>query len=390
MLQTYRQLTLREQEKIQAASQNLKMARESLDRQDLPGARQHLLQLLDLNPENSEAALLLAEVHADLADIEKRQNAQQYLDRAQQALADKQYGEALSLFDKAQALDPDNLETNRLRAMVLAEQVTAEQQKMRVEKIAAVQKALERGEFTTAVQQAEVGLRTFPNDPALQQLHARANQSVEAARRKKHLAEQVELARTLSEQGDVAGASRILTTLREADPHEPRVQALTQSLARLEKRLDRERLRDAELDRARALMRDNRHDEARRVLLEARDRFGRTAPLQGLLNFLAKEVKRLEEEAKVQDILREAAELIQADAPEKATKLLGKAARKYNKPVISEELNRASKLTRETEERHKFLERATVLVKKKLWAQAISLLGEAPETYRQLPRYQEL
>ena len=183
VLQTYRNLTLREQEKIQAVSENLKAARDYLQRREWMGARRHLAQVLDLNPENSDAARLLQEVDAELAEIEKRKTAQQYLDRAQAAFAAKQYGEALSLLDKAQALDPENPQANHLRGRVLAEQAEAEQQKVRAERIAAVQAALQRGEFAAALQQAEVGLRAFPNDPALQQLQVRAVQGLEAARR---------------------------------------------------------------------------------------------------------------------------------------------------------------------------------------------------------------
>lgn len=201
MLQTYRNLTLREQEKIQAVSQNLKAARESRQRGDLGGTRACLVKVLDLNPENTEAQQLLSEVDSELAEIEKRRNAQQYVDRAQEAMAAKQYTEALSFLDKAQALDPANRHANRLRALVLAEQAEAEQQKVRAETIAAVQAALERGDFTVAVQQAEVGLRAFPSDPALQQLQLRANQGLEQARRKKQISEQFELATTPARAG---------------------------------------------------------------------------------------------------------------------------------------------------------------------------------------------
>lgn len=389
-LLTYRNLTLREQEKIAAVSQNLKAAREYLQRRDLAGARQCLVMVLDLNPENADAQRLLKQVEEELAEIAKRRDARQYLDRAQQALLNKQYGDALSLLDKAQALDPKDPETNRLRALVLGEQAEAEQHKVRAEKIAAGQAALEKSDFATAVQQAEVGLRAFPKDPALQQLLIRANQGLEQVRRRKQLAEQFELAQTLLERGDLAGARKILTSIRERDPHDPRVQTLAQAIAKLEERLERERLRDAELERARALMRDNRHGEARQVLLDARDRFGRSAPLQELLNFLNQEVKRLQQEREAHEVLQQAAQFLEAGAHPKALQLLQKAARKYKHPAIGEELNRAQKLAREAEERRAFFERVEALVQKKAWTPALNLMGEAPESYRRLPRYGEL
>jgi serine/threonine-protein kinase len=390
MLQTYRNLTLREKEKIQKISQNLKGAREARQRGDLTGSRLHLVQVLDLSPENTDAQGLLAEVDAELAEIEKRRSAQQYVDRAQQALSAKQYGDALSLLDKAQALDPANRHANRLRSLALTEQAEAEQQKVRAEKIAAVQAALENGEYATAAQQAEVGLRAFPGDPALQQLQQRATQGLETARRKKQLAEQVALAKTLLDQGDLAGARKIHAAIRERDPQDARVLALAEVIVKLAERLEREQLRDTELERVRGLMRENRYDEARRVLNEARDRFGRSGPLLELQRVLAQETKRIQQESEVQTILRQSSELCEADALDKAAALLRKAARKYQHSAITDEQNRVAKLTREAGQGRQFLERVAALIEKEQWAEAQNALLEAPEVYRRLPRYKQL
>jgi serine/threonine-protein kinase len=389
MLRTYRDLTLREQEKIEAVSQNLKSARESLQRRDWMAARQALHQVLEMHPENTEAQTLLSQADAELADIEKRRNAQQYLERAQQALAAGRFGEALSLLDKAQALDPDNGDINRLRNVALAEQAETEQHKLRAETIAAVQAALGKGDFAAALQQAEVGLRAFPSDPALQQLQTRANQGLESVRRKKQLAEQAELAHTLVEKGDLAGAKKILAVLRERDSLDTRVQSLSVAVAKLDERLERECRRDAELDRARVLMRENRLDEARRVLLEVRNQFGRSAPVQELLTLLEKESKRRQQESELQQILDSAAALADKDDYKKALEVLRKAPRRYQAQV-SEELNRLGRLAREADERRGYMERVRGLIADKQWPDALRALGEAPESYRSTASYKEL
>src|SRR5207249_424771 len=115
-----------------------------------------------------------------------------------------------------------------------------------------------------------------------------------------------------------AGAKKVLAAIREKDAGDPRVPTLAQSVVRLEEKLERERLLDGELQKARALMRENRHDEARRVLGEARERFGRTDALQELQDFLAQEVKRLQTEREIEEILRQAAQHCEAENPQKA------------------------------------------------------------------------
>ncbi len=390
MLQTYRNLTEREQEKIRAVTESLQTARDRMHRRDHAGARQHLVKVLDLNPENREAQALLERVDTELAELEKQREAQQYMDRAQSSLTSKQYADALSLLDKAQALDPENTQANRLRSVVLSEQAEAEQHKIRAERIATAQASFDRGDFDLAVQQTEASLRVFPSDPALQQLQLRASQALEQSRRKKWLAEQFDLAKTFLDRNDLAGARKVLGTIREKEAGDPRVQPLAQSINQLEERLERERILDGELEKARALIRENRHDEARRVLSDARDRFGKTDALQELQTFLTQEIKRLQTEREIEELVKQVAQLCDSDNVAKAVTLLRKAAKKHKSPVVDAELERVLKLQAETEERRALLEQAGTAVKRRQWDQARLLLEKATGAIRRLPKYKEL
>lgn len=184
-LLNYRDLTLREQEKIQAIKQKMNAAHAAERRGDQTAARGYLLETLQLSPQNAEAKALLAQVEGELAQIQNRREAQQIVDRAQRALTARSYPEALSLLEKAQALDPENRHVARLRSSVLADQAAAQKQRLRGEKIAAAKAALERGDFSVALEEAQNGLQAFPDDPALQQLLLGAKQGREAAEHRK-------------------------------------------------------------------------------------------------------------------------------------------------------------------------------------------------------------
>ncbi len=174
MLVTYRSQTLREQAKSQTVAERLRAARELIERQDFSGARQCVREALDLNPESAEAQGFLKTLEEEQAGKEKRRNAQQCLERAQEALGVREYEEALRQVDQALALDPQSSQAARLRTVVQAKQGEAEGQKVRAEKIAAAQAALDRGDLSVALEHAQAGLEGSPNDPALQQLHTRA------------------------------------------------------------------------------------------------------------------------------------------------------------------------------------------------------------------------
>ncbi len=187
-LLSYRELTLREQEKIQAITQKMKEAQEAQRRGDLTAARNCLVEVLQLSPQNTEAKSLLTQVEAELAQMRNRREAQQIVDRAQRALTAQAYPEALSLLEKAEALDPENRHLARLRSVVLVEQAAAQKQRLRGEKIAAARASLERGDFTGAAEEAQKGLQAFPDDPALQQLLLGAKQGLETAEQQKETA----------------------------------------------------------------------------------------------------------------------------------------------------------------------------------------------------------
>lgn len=174
MLVTYRSQTLREQAKSQTVAERLKAARELIERQDFSGARQCVMEALDLNPDSAEAQRFLKTLEEEQAGKEKRRNAQQCLERAQEALGVREYEEALRQVDQALALDPQSSQAARLRTVVQAKQGEAAGQKVRAEKIAAAQAALDRGDIGAALEHAQAGLEGSPNDPALQQLHTRA------------------------------------------------------------------------------------------------------------------------------------------------------------------------------------------------------------------------
>lgn len=182
-LLSYRDLTLQEQEKIKAITQEMKAAQEAQRRGELSEAREHLREALELSPQNAEAQSLLKQVEAELAHAQKRRDAQQFVGRAQRALTGRDYSETLSLLEKAGALDPENRQLERLRSTALAEQTAAQKQRLRGEKIAAAKAALERDDFTTASGEAESGLQAFPDDPALQQLLNDAKQGQAATER---------------------------------------------------------------------------------------------------------------------------------------------------------------------------------------------------------------
>ncbi|HKS96215.1 MAG TPA: protein kinase, partial [Terriglobia bacterium] len=238
-LLSYRDLTLREQEKIQAFTQKTKAAQAAERRGELTVARDYLAEALQISPQNAEAQSLLAHVEAELAQAQKRREAQQLVDRAQRAITARHYPEATTLLEKAGALDPENRHVERLRSTAVEEQAAAQKQRLRGEKIAAAKTALEKGAFSAAVAEAESGLQAFPDDPALQQLLRDAKQGGKAAELVSNASSgptrpvgaAVEMpVEQPTVQEDTASSNAPLEARGESEARHPGVQTLVESL----------------------------------------------------------------------------------------------------------------------------------------------------------------
>jgi hypothetical protein len=158
-------------------------ARRQFSKQDLDGALEILLQVVERDPSDPDAQQFLAEVRVALTTREKERDYQDRIQRARELLDGKNFEEAMTVIEE---LDPEfkNREEFRgITARIRSMREKFERQQLLGREIAAVHDLLAGIQFESAIKKLEQLMKSFPEEVEPTKLFIVAHKQLAAYRK---------------------------------------------------------------------------------------------------------------------------------------------------------------------------------------------------------------
>jgi len=189
-------------------------------------ARDVLEQLIKLDSKNIDARRLLATVQSNLAQRQRNEQVKELHLRADEALRDKLYDQAISLMEQVLEIDPSNdsapakLEAARQGKAALAELETCLQK---------AGEAKEAGDFAEAKAQLKKAMALEKGDPRAKVALIALNARIAEVKKERKIAKTLKSAQAEIQARRFDGAIQLLEGAAQIDPGNPDVVRLLQS-----------------------------------------------------------------------------------------------------------------------------------------------------------------
>jgi len=167
-------------------------AKTALDKSELTKAKDMLLQVLKVDTKNIDAVELMKQVQSQLAQQQRHEQLKQLRSAAEDALAAKNFEEALSCIDQALKLDKNNAELAQLQKLAQQGKQKKDQQVRLLNKAKDLR---EDGDLDAALLKAEEALTLDPADSNAQMLRQAISVEVEKRKKEKELNDLITVAR---------------------------------------------------------------------------------------------------------------------------------------------------------------------------------------------------
>ena len=220
-------------ERIKDAAKRAKTLEEALRRGqaalylgDLKEAEAAVQEALLCEQNHTEALALKELVGKELAERDRRQRVQVFLESARQEIATSEFTRALESLQKAQEIDPTD---SNIRELLLWAARGHEQEKRRNELDAItkdVGRLLAAEEYVAASKACETGLQKHPEEPSLLKLKQLADRQNIQAEKRRFVEVQSATARHLSDAGQCEEAIDVLQQALKLQPGEESLTAL--------------------------------------------------------------------------------------------------------------------------------------------------------------------
>ena len=358
---------------------------------DLDLARQTIEEALGIVPEDTHARSLQRTIENEWAERDRQRQLEGYLEQARRDISSRKFTSALELLQQARALDPA---APQIRALMEAATAAKEQERRRRELEAInreIEEALNRDDYSTASEKADLGLKSFPQERGLLKLKALAEKQRHIAERKRFVDEQLALASSLLEQGrgeELVG--RLETALAKVGG-EPRLQSL---LLVVRENVERERLekRRAEyLQKAKDALRRKQHDEAVRILEAARNELQDAGEIDDLLQFTKEDAANEKRRQRAEAAAEQSRALIAEEEYGRAIQLLEATVQEIPDEELSILLGEARHAALDHEKKlESVLGAAGKLIESSKASEALSLLNTQPASFSRDARFQSL
>ncbi len=358
---------------------------------DLDLARQTIEEALGIVPNDTHARSLQRTIESEWAERDRQRQLENYLEQARRDISSRKFTSALELLQQARALDPA---APQIRALMEAATAAKEQERRRRELEAInreIEEALNRDDYSTASEKADLGLKSFPQERGLLKLKALAEKQRQIAERKRFVDEQLALASSLLEQGrgeELVG--RLETALAKVGG-EPRLQSL---LLVVRENVERERLekRRAEyLQRAKDALRGKQHDEAVRILEAARNELQDAGEIDDLLQFAKEDAANEKRRQRAEAAAEQSRALIAEEEYGRAIQLLEATVQDIPDEELSILLGEARHAALDHEKKlESVLSAASKLIESSKASEALSLLNTQPPSFSRSADFQNL
>jgi serine/threonine-protein kinase len=338
------------------------------------------------DPALAAARQRIAEERARL----RRTQLQDLLQKARAAVSRMEYEEAISLLSSVawDAKDPAELKTEGASLLEKARRLESDLSA----RCAAVEEALSQNDFDHAEGLAKSALVDFPDNERVRRLEANVGRLAEAHRKSSRIDQQLETARSLSQEGRWTEAEAVLRRALETQPDDPRLESLLRTVQESQTTAAIEELLKRAVEEAKEKIRIQDYPAAIARLENALADLGPFSELSVLLDLVrveqSEQRRRL---SRVERVLSRAEEYRQQDDFERAVEELERDRQELQSPEIEslletihhewDEFQRARDVT---------IESARSLLGVNKPEEALRELDAAPKSYRRSEEFRQL
>jgi serine/threonine-protein kinase len=222
----YLELARQRREEGRQIGEHMERAKRMAADVDFTGARAELEAVLALSPRHSGALRMMEWVLKEIAAKEIQRQVELHIRTARSLLEQQRFDQAAEELEKAGELDPINVEVEAVIAEVNSGRQQEEARRLRAERRAAVQAAMDRGDFQAATELADAMLAEFPEDAETAGLRRQAAAQAEAAGKRRLAQEQYASAQEAFGKKDYSGALKLLDEALKIVPDEARLVSL--------------------------------------------------------------------------------------------------------------------------------------------------------------------
>ena len=201
----------------------LAAARRQFSKQDLDGALEILLEVVERDPSDPDAQQFLAEVRIALTRREKERDYQDRIQRARELLEGKNFEEATAVIEE---LDPEFKNRDEFRgiaAQIRSSKEKFERQQLLAREIAAVRDLLAATQFESAIKKLEQLMKSYPEEVEPTKLFIVAHKQLAAHRKTQALDKLENELNRLVENGYFERALSLIVQSLKTYPAEPRL-----------------------------------------------------------------------------------------------------------------------------------------------------------------------
>lgn len=207
----------------QQVDQYIEQAQEAVANSQLAKGKELLLEVLKVDTQNIKAKQLLQQIQQMIQKQQRSEQVRQLRELADAAIAQKQHGEALSYLDQALSLDKTNVEMRNLREMVLQ----AKQQRQKLdEALLRAEAAKQADDLEGAEAAAAEALQLDANSTRAKSLHASVAKMLAERLRQGKLRELLGAAAKEISSRRFTAAFEVLRQAEALDPTAPELHAL--------------------------------------------------------------------------------------------------------------------------------------------------------------------
>ncbi|MCI0402932.1 MAG: protein kinase [Acidobacteria bacterium] len=386
-----RQNALDRRERVQKVAQHLEAAEARIATGDFAAAKKELDALLALDPGHEPAKKHLAFVTRELEERERARSVQEYTDQAKTLILDRKFTAALDLVHKVKELDTVNLEAESLTRMIESARDKEARARERQQRLKEVQQALDAQDYVEALALADSLLQQFPDEPQVIKLHAQALDRADTQRKRRHVEEQLRVARDLMEKNDFAAAVTVLEGAMESVPDDARLGSFLATVREQQQQAERETVVKDAVRQANEHLRAKNYPAALAALEAAHGRAGASPELAELIQFARDQQRQQQRQERLRHVLTQAQKFASEDKFEEALRVLEAAPAETKGDEI------AAQLATVREQQQKFEQRREATAKHALElleageaAEAVGLLDAAPRVYFKDSNFQSL
>ena len=311
--------------KRQLLDEQILAAREHMQRQELPKAKELLQQVLRLESHHREAKELLVEVQKLLQQQHRNEQVRQLKFHAEEAFSREAFTEALASLEQAISLDKSNPDLQNLRGMVESAKVRKEQAEEALRK---AESAHQAGKLESAVQILEQALQRDPSHTGVKTLYAALSNELVEHQHQQKVQGLLDQARQEISMRHFSQAVDILAEAQKLDPNSPELSTLlTLANSGREQEQKRRELQKATAEIEEALGADD-YARASSLAETALQKFAADPSLLKLKALAEKQRDASDRKRFVDDQSAAARRLLDEGNPEEALKRLEEATRK--------------------------------------------------------------